>query len=57
MNHRFKIVNGSNSNHCCFEFTIVDAEEEDKLLRDICECFELSAAQLICDSLNGVKND
>jgi hypothetical protein len=56
MSHRYKIVQGSQSAHCCFGYTIVDTTTVLTGYKDdyeeICECFELQQAELICDALN-----
>ncbi len=61
---RYKIVEGSKSAHCCFEFTVVDTHKPDMVggrqyVRDgepqfetICECFERADADLIVTALN-----
>ena len=50
---RYRIDEGSNSGHCCFEFTIVDtSNREDGNDCSVCECFERSDAELIVNALN-----
>ena len=62
---RYKIINGSNSGHCCFEATVVDmakseiiggeyyaGSDGDIYYEIVCECFSMEDAQLICDALN-----
>jgi hypothetical protein len=61
---RYKIIQGSQSAHCCFDFTIVDTEKPvtigDQLYKpdgiqqyeEVCECFFEKDANLICDALN-----
>lgn len=58
---RYKVVIGSQSCHCCFNFTIVDTtkplekyEGFDDLpeFDSVCECFDMEQANLICRSLN-----
>lgn len=54
---RYKIIEGSESAHCCFEATVVDTEQpwtcgEETRYETICECFNKADAELICDALN-----
>lgn len=57
---RYKIVEGSQSAHCCFGYTIVDITKPvmngDLQWRDqfepLCECFELQEAETIVNALN-----
>lgn len=61
---RYKIIEGSTSHHCCFEYSIVDTTkplmigekhwESDgvKEYETICECFFLNDAETICNALN-----
>lgn len=57
---RYKLVDKSQSAHCCFEATIVDTTKpymifgEQYLDRyeEVCESFSKDHAQLICDALN-----
>lgn len=61
MSDRYKVVEGSQSAHCCFDFTVVDSTQPymigDKQCRDefiaVCECFTREDADLICRALNG----
>ncbi|MCP4377696.1 MAG: hypothetical protein GY794_16160 [bacterium] len=65
---RYKVLDGSESGHCCFEATVVDTT---KLLSDlmqnghpyegsdgepkcesVCECFDRDDAEQICAALN-----
>ncbi len=57
---RYIIVNGSQSAHCCFEYTIVDTwagkeqfEHRSSWNRTMCEVFVEEEAKTICDALNG----
>jgi hypothetical protein len=60
MSKRFKVVKGSQSCHCCFEYTVVDTSKPvmigDEHYKDqfepVCETFEKGEAELICISLN-----
>ena len=57
---RFKIVDGSQSYHCCFAYTVVDTSRPEVVggvqykgqFNAVCECFERTDARLICDALN-----
>ena len=62
---RYQIYNGSQSWHCCFEYTVIDTTKPktigDEHYKDqtgqyqyeaVCECFEKEHAQLICNALN-----
>jgi hypothetical protein len=60
---RYKIVEGSQSAHCCFEYTIVDTtkpvmiggEHYKNQFEPVCECFEEGEAKLIADALNAMS--
>ncbi len=60
---RYKVVEGSQSSHCCFEATVVDTTKPTMIggkqygnqFDAVCECFTLEEAQLVCDSLNGAQ--
>ena len=57
---KYKIVPGSQSCHCCFDFTVVDTsrpvmirgEQYNGQFEPVCECFGEEDAKLICDALN-----
>lgn len=62
---RYRIVEGSASSHCCFEYTVVDSHSSEGLSSDnynkerygftfapVCECFEKQHAESICNALN-----
>jgi hypothetical protein len=50
---RFKIIKGSASGHCCFDWTVVDVNRQDHDHPHwVCECFELADAIAIRDALN-----
>ena len=60
MKDRYKVELGSQSGHCCFEYTVVDTTKPymvaGKQYRDrfqgICECFDKGIADQICEALN-----
>lgn len=58
MTDRYKIEEGSESGHCCFQFSIVDTHTphpvygSQGVLKDVCETFDKESATLICDALN-----
>lgn len=67
---KYKIVEGSQSCHCCFKYTIVDTTKPDIIgdtqwvnddgslsWTQICECFHKEDAETICNALNGVINE
>lgn len=45
---RYKVVDGSASQHCCFEATVIDTVTEET----ICECFDKSEAHKIAIAMN-----
>lgn len=55
---RYQVVEGSQSGHCCFEFTVVDTSSKRGLYREddqheaVCECWEEEIAQKIAAALN-----
>ena len=55
---RFKVVNRSLSNHCCFSHSVLDTGKKadyagiDSDSEVMCECFDEESAQMICDALN-----
>jgi len=57
---RFKIVEGSQSAHCCFEATVVDTSRPviiggkhfDNQFKPVCESFDVESAQEIAAALN-----
>ena len=52
---RYKILEGSKSGHCCFDFTVIDTEvimHGDPMT--ICECFNKEDAELVCTALNNL---
>lgn len=46
---RYQVVEGSESGHCCFSWTVVDTQKDRE---NICECFEEADARKIADALN-----
>lgn len=51
MSDRYKIVEGSESGHCCFEFSVIDTQNKE-LFEPICETYTKRHAELICNCLN-----
>jgi hypothetical protein len=50
---RYKIVEGSESGHCCFEFSVIDTNQNDGIwYKNIAEVFERNDAIDICEALN-----
>jgi hypothetical protein len=57
---RYIVVEGSQSCHCCFDFTVVDTtrpviiggEQYENQFESVCECFEQVDAIEICKALN-----
>lgn len=64
MSARFVVVDGSQSAHCCFGFTVVDttkpvmigANHYEGQFEPICETFERADAEMITDHLNAEKS-
>lgn len=67
---RYTFCYGSNSNHCCFEATVVDTTnpkinpEGEVITCDgkiqyetTCECFDIKDAELICKALNAFDKE
>ena len=55
MTNRYKGVEGSQTAHCCFEFTVVDTRKPKQYNEDfeeVCETFERDDADLIASALN-----
>ena len=48
MTDRYYVIDGSESGHCCFEYTVMDATKDEQ----VCECFDINHAELICSALN-----
>jgi len=55
---RYKVIEDSQSGHCCFDWTVVDTETPHSvyaslgLFEAVCECFEKEQAKLVCAALN-----
>lgn len=51
---RFKVIEGSESAHCCFAATVVDTTKPSMVdgFETICECFDLADAEIVCAALN-----
>lgn len=62
MTMRYCIEDGSQSCHCCFEYTVVDLTRPVMIYgshykgkhEPVCECFTREDAELICDALNNM---
>ncbi len=62
MADRYKVVDGSQSAHCCFVSTVVDTtkpvmiggEHYKGQFEPVCECFDEDAAKQIADALNRI---
>lgn len=54
--NRYKVVLESQSGHCCFDATVVDASKPHPhysgKFESVCECFDEADAQRICAALN-----
>jgi len=50
---RFNVIQGSQSKHCCFEASVVDAKRQNEA---VCECFEMKDAEIIAAALNDYAN-
>jgi len=58
--NRYKIVEDSQSAHCCFTATVVDTtkpimyggEHYNNQYESVCECFDIKDAEMICEALN-----
>ena len=69
MSERYKVVNYSQSAHCCFEYTVVDTCRPEIIggeqyvgqhgpqYEAVCECFEWEDADNICTALNFVESE
>jgi len=61
---RYKVVEGSQSAHCCFDATIVDTTKPTMIggehykgqYESLCEAFEYDVAVEICKALNEKDN-
>lgn len=55
MADRYVVVKGSQSCHCCFDFTVVDTTKPtgyNGQFTIICECFEEADAKIVAEALN-----
>lgn len=64
MNKRYRVIDGSVSNHCCFEYTVVDSAVEMSdynhyylskygyIFEVLAECYTKEDAERVCDALN-----
>lgn len=65
MSVRYKVVEGSQSAHCCFDFTVVDLKKPTLIYGEhwnnefdaVCECFDKEDADRICEALNKNEHD
>ena len=53
---KYKVINGSESGHCCFEATVVSVEDNGTT-DTVCECFSSVVADMICEALNKDEDD
>ena len=55
-NERYKVIEGSESGHCCFEATIVDTSKPHPVYAGkhewVCECLSTTVAHHIASVLN-----
>lgn len=62
---RYLVVEGSQSWHCCFDWTVVDTTQPVIIAGDhykgqfeaVCECFEQWQASEICEALNEMEKN
>jgi hypothetical protein len=53
MTERYKVIPESASEHCCFQFSVVDTEEREYgQPKTVCETFEREPADMIARALN-----
>ena len=60
---RFRVVDGSQSAHCCFAATVVDTtqpvmvggEHYNEQFESVCECFKEDDAKKIAEALNAAE--
>lgn len=56
MSDRYVVIEGSESGHCCFQYSVMDARHLDR--EPICETYTLETATQIAEALNqGEKPD
>lgn len=46
---RYRVIEGSQSSHCCFEWTVIDTYVG---FEAVCECFDEADAKMIAEALN-----
>lgn len=64
MSARYRVVEGSQSCHCCFDATVVDTTRPimvggrhfNNEYKEVCECLDIEDAQTIVDALNAADN-
>lgn len=67
---RYMIYDGSQSGHCCFNFTIIDTSKPVMIggeqyinnsgrlqYKEVCECLDEESAKHICQALNFMDSD
>lgn len=61
MSDRYKVVPGSTSQHCCFDFSVIVSKPRevreywgDDGVDTMCECFDEAAAKKIAAALNAL---
>lgn len=62
---RYRVTNESQSNHCCFDYTVVDTtrpvmirgEHYKGQYESVCETFYQEDADLICQALNEMEKN
>lgn len=64
---RYKVVEGSQSCHCCFDATVIDTTKPSMIVDyqyvgengpefvSVCECFNVEDASIICAALNAAE--
>lgn len=58
MSARYEVREGSQTAHCCFEFTVVDTTRPRSYrghCHVMCECFDREEADTICSALNKME--
>ena len=53
---RYKIMEGSESAHCCFTHTVVNSFTNLPYFKTVAECFSKEDAELVCKALNLMNN-
>ena len=60
---RYKVVKGSESQHCCFNYTVVDTHKVEDAgggafyFETVCECFKEKYATIVCNALNTIDGE